>query len=155
MATPLPKPRGEPTPAPATAVPAVEAARPSGTSTRVNVLPKPLATAPGVLPKLVERELVLAADSVKAAPATARAAAQAHVDAARSAFEAGRNDSGYFELGKLYFEMRLGHAAVDLLEKAVTLDAASAAAHKALGDAYMLIGKTRQAHEQAALAAGK
>ena len=50
---------------------------------------------------------------------------------------------------------RLGHAAVDLLERAVSLDASSGEAHKALGDAYMLIGKTRQAREQAALAAGQ
>jgi len=145
--TPKPEVRAQPTPVPTPS----ESPRPSATSTRVTVLPKAQAPAAGGLSKRAEQELKLAGDSVNALPAAKRPEAQAHVDAAQAAFAEGREASGYFELGKLYLTLRLGHAAVDLLEKAVSLDAASVEGHKALGDAYMLIGKTRQAHEQYAI----
>ena len=71
---------------------------------------------------------------------------------ARAAFASGLDARGFLELGRMYKAARLKHAAIDLFKKSVELNGDSPDALRALGDAYMSIGKKKQGREYRAKA---
>src|SRR5204863_218391 len=65
---------------------------------------------------------------------------------------AGRVAGGYLELGRLYLDAKLNHAALDSLKKGLNSDSANPDIHRALVVAYLRFGNQKESRRHLELA---